>query len=151
MIQSQSMRILTLEDYPAVCAIFKDIFPKKYNEEFQNAWLRRATPYSFVLMDEGKVKAFCITSFREDYDNTYHIEFLGVDPHVQKGGWGTTLLQHVLSSIPVTYDVTLIPVNDRRIIHWYIKHGFLEYGPSRFSKFTGETEQLMRLHRTLVC
>jgi ribosomal protein S18 acetylase RimI-like enzyme len=67
-----------------------------------------------------------------------------VSPVIQKGGVGTRLLRKVLADAEQhQYAVTLIPVNDEKIINWYKKNGFQNYGEPRISPYTGDLEQVM--------
>ena len=138
-----SLRLLTESDFADVWAIFKNVFEHKYITEFQDVWKSRNPKLSFGIVDEQRILiGFLLT--KEIQNDHYQIEFIGVSPHIQKGGIGSTLLRKVLT-MATSHDwkVTLIPVNDDRIIGWYKKHGFQNYGSPRVSPYTGDLEQVM--------
>jgi ribosomal protein S18 acetylase RimI-like enzyme len=138
-----SLRLLLETDFHDVWFIFKSVFEHKYITEFHDAWKSRNSDLSFGIFDEQQIlRGFLLT--KQLQDNHQRIEFIGVSPVIQKGGVGTLLLRKVLEdSLVRRYMVTLIPVNDEKIIGWYKKHGFKNYGEPRISPYTGETEQIM--------
>ena len=138
-----SLRILVEPDFDAVWTIFKSVFEHKYITEFHAAWTARNPSLSFGIFDEQRILVgFLLT--KQMTENHQQIEFIGVSPRIQKGGIGTHLLRKILDdSKKGQYMVTLIPVNDERIIGWYKKHGFHKYGEPRISSFTGDLEQVM--------
>ncbi len=138
-----SVRLLTESDFNPVWTIFKNVFEHKYITEFQDVWKARDPNLSFGIVDEQRILVgFLLT--KEIQNNHYQIEFIGVSPQIQKGGIGTLLLRKVLSiADSQQWKVTLIPVNDERIIGWYKKHGFSNWGEPRISSYTGDLEQVM--------
>ena len=138
-----SLRILSDSDFSSVWDIFKSVFEHKYIVEFQDVWVARNPSLSFGIFDEQRILiGFLLT--KEIRNNHQQIEFIGVSPIIQKGGVGTLLLRKVLEdAITHRYMVTLIPVNDERIIGWYKKNGFQNYGEPRISSYTGDLEQVM--------
>jgi ribosomal protein S18 acetylase RimI-like enzyme len=138
-----SLRLLTEPDFDAVWAIFKSVFEHKYITEFHVAWNSRNSDLSFGFFDEQRVLiGFLLTKTVQT--NHQQIEFIGVSPLIQKGGVGTHLLRRVLTESEThRYRVTLIPVNDERIIGWYKKQGFVNWGVPRVSSYTGDLEQVM--------
>lgn len=138
------LQILRLEDFPSVWEIFQKTFPKKYNDEFQYAWIYRATAYSWAFWQNDVLQAFIITSYQAKLEDSYHIHFLGVHPSVQKGGFGTTLLHKVIQQAKEQQKpVSLYPIQDDKVIRWYEKQRFSFHGNSVVSPFTGDEEQLM--------
>ena len=138
------LQILRLEDFPIVWEIFQKTFPSKYKEEFQYAWIYRATAYSWAFWQDDVLQAFIITSYQANLEDSYHIHFLGVNPSVQKGGFGTTLLHKVIQQAKEQQKpVSLYPIQDIKLIRWYEKQGFSLYGNPIVSPFTGDEEQLM--------
>ncbi len=138
-------QILRLEDFSAVWDIFQKTFPSKYKDEFRQAWIHRATAYSWALwqkIQEGEVLlGFVITSYQKNLEDSYHIHFLGVNPSVQKGGFGTTLLHKVIQQAAACKKaVSLYPVQNERLIRWYEKEGFSFHGKPTISPFTGDEE-----------
>lgn len=147
------LRPLTDSEWSAAEAIFKAVFPAKYNLEFLDAWKLRCSLLSFgaFTKEDGtedgscRLVGFLLTNSKGG-GTEQRIEFLGVDPYCQKGGVGTHLLRHMLEHCRRTKSrATLIPVNDQRIIQWYKKHGFTETGQPFVSNYTGDVEQLMEL------
>jgi ribosomal protein S18 acetylase RimI-like enzyme len=138
-----SLRVLSETDFNDVWTIFKSVFEHKYITEFKDAWSSRNPRLSFGIFDEQRILiGFLLT--KEIRNNHQQIEFIGVSPWVQKGGVGTLLLRKILDdSHKQQYAVTLIPVNNEKIISWYKKHGFLNYGEPRISPYTGDLEQVM--------
>lgn len=138
-----SLRVLSESDFNAVWAIFKSVFEHKYITEFHDAWDSRNPSLSFGFFDDQCVLiGFLLT--KQIQDKHQQIEFIGVSPTIQKGGIGTHLLRRVLEDSKIRqYMVTLIPVNDERIIGWYKKHGFFNWGEPRISPYTGDIEQVM--------
>ena len=135
------LRPLTSTDFSATMRIFSAVFPSKYTAEFLDAWKLRESSLSFgafTLAD--RLVGFVVVCSKGPAH--YRLEFLGVDPTLQKGGVGTRLLRSVLDACS-TSRVTLIPVNDERIIQWYKHHGFRDSGPPVPSPYTGEPEQVM--------
>ena len=138
-----SLRILSSEDYTSVSNVFAAAFPAKYNLEFHDAWVSRNKELTYgAFTSKGELAGFLLT--KQTAPNQQQIEFLGVNPNCQKGGIGTILLQMILDYCQKTKSrATLIPVNEHRIIQWYKKHGFKEYGAPRVSDYTGDIEQTM--------
>ena len=138
-----SLRVLSESDYHEVWTIFHNVFEHKYITEFQVAWNARNPSLSFGLFDEQRILiGFLLT--KQIKEHHQQIEFIGVSPWVQKGGIGTLLLRKILDdSTKHQYAVTLIPVHDEKIIGWYKKHGFVNYGDPRISPYTGDLEQVM--------
>ena len=142
------IRMLTPGDYDALWSLFLVVFPVKYKNEFLDAWLARNPLLSLgAFGDDGTLHGFVITSQKDEagsHEAPHHIEFLGVRPTCQKGGFGTVLLGKVLDVCRKTHSrATLVPVNDPRIISWYKKHGFQDFGEPKVSPYTGDLEQTM--------
>lgn len=138
-----SLRILRDTDFEDVWTIFKSVFEHKYITEFHDAWNTRNPNLSVGVFDEQCILVgFLLTKqLREKHQQ---IEFIGVSPFVQKGGVGTHLLRKILSEASLQgFVVTLIPVNDTKIISWYKKHGFRIHGDPKLSSYTGDVEQTM--------
>jgi len=138
-----SLRLLLESDFSDVWTIFKSVFEHKYITEFQDVWKTRNPKLSFGIVDEQRILiGFLLT--KELQNDHQQIEFIGVRPQTQKGGVGTLLLRKVLD-MATTYQwkITLIPVNDEKIVGWYKKNGFQNYGDPRISPYTGDLEQVM--------
>ena len=141
-----AITLLLQEHFDAVWNIFTAVFPAKYGEEFFDAWSDRNKGLSYGVFDTSNtLRGFILTKQRDT--KTQHIEFLGVDPTCQKGGIGTILLTRVLDTcLRRSHRVTLIPVNDQRVINWYKKQGFVAVGPPIVSLYNGDLEQLMEYY-----
>jgi GNAT superfamily N-acetyltransferase len=135
--------LLREEHFDLVWDIFTAVFPAKYGDEFMDAWMDRNQNLSYGMFgSDGCLHGFIITT--QTASHTQKIEFLGVNPSCQKGGIGTQMLKLILDyCLRTNSRATLIPVNDPRIIHWYNKHGFVNYGRPFISSYTGDIEQLM--------
>lgn len=143
MAATTSIRILQESDFGSVWDVFQTTFPAKYGEEFTDAWMARNRNLSYGTFGaDGCLHGFLVTTHSESH--AQKIEFLGVNPSCQKGGIGTELLKKILDyCLRTGFRATLIPVNDPRIIHWYKKHGFVNYGLPFVSSYTGDIEQHM--------
>lgn len=139
------LRSLTPDDYEPLWRLFLIVFPIKYKNEFLDCWLARTPELSLgAFAADGELLGFVVTS--PEGESAQQIEFLGVSPTAQKGGVGTLLLQRVLDACRAAQTrVTLIPVNEPRVIDWYKRHGFTECGTPRISAYTGDLEQTMEL------
>ena len=137
------IRPLEGSDFDALVELFKVVFPIKYKNEFLDAWLARNPAHCLGAFGAaGELLAFIIST--QKGDDLLQIEFLGVSPLCQRGGYGTVLLGKVLDFCRKTNSrATLVPVNDHRIISWYKKHGFDFYGSPKVSSYTGEMEHAM--------
>ena len=141
------VRTLSVADYEPLWKLFLTLFPIKFKNEFLDAWLARTPEMSYgAFGSDGQLRGFIVTCPRP---TGQMIEFLGVDPTLQKSGIGSRLLKQVISDCERSETrVMLIPVNVPCVIHWYKKHGFTEYGAPHISPYTGELEQTMVLAPT---
>lgn len=139
-----SLRILSDDDYNDVWTIFHSVFEHKYIREFQDSWSSRNEGLSYGFFDEQRILiGFLLT--KQIQDRHQQIEFIGVHPVIQKGGVGSILLRTVVNYCQNNkISLTLIPVNDEKIINWYKKNGFEPFGEPRLSPYTGELEQTMK-------
>jgi ribosomal protein S18 acetylase RimI-like enzyme len=142
-------RILTLQDYGKVTSLFNEVFPEVYRKEFDMVWMLRHTELSLGVFDLNVLKGFVVC--RQIAEGHLRIEFLGVNPKVQKEGIGTMLLKHVLQFAADFYELSLIPVEDLRIIKWYQKHGFEFTGETQKNPFTQQEECAMALRNRCWC
>jgi len=138
-----TIKILNESHYPMVWAIFHGVFEHKYITEFLDVWNARNKDLSIGVFDDQQILlGFLLT--KQVQNSHQQIEFIGVNPTVQKGGVGTSLLRFIVDYCQQNgLTVTLIPVNDDKIIGWYKKNGFREYGAPVISKYTGDLEQTM--------
>ena len=138
-----SISLLCDTHYNDVWNIFHSVFEHKYIREFQDSWNSRDKGLSYGVFDEQRILVgFLLT--KQIKDQHQHIEFIGVHPIVQQGGVGSLLLRTVVNYCQNNkIQLTLIPVNNEKIIQWYKKNGFQPYGEPRISPYTGDLEQTM--------
>lgn len=129
------MRVLNEEDFTDSLRIFWQVFEEDELDNFLQSWRERRREVSYGFFTGKSMEGFVVT-------RANHIEFIGVDPKAQGKGIGTHLLHKVMEELEG--DITLIPINDDKIIHWYKKNGF-EIESEQIRK--GVREILMRLRR----
>jgi ribosomal protein S18 acetylase RimI-like enzyme len=118
MLVAAEMRSLIATDYRDVRALFQSIFDREEYPQFQVAWRRRDTERSLGLFIEDVLIGF--TLVREN-----KLFYIGIDPECQAGGYGSQLLQEVIKLSKVKrIGLCLVPVNNTKVIHWYMRHGF---------------------------
>ena len=118
MLVAAEMRSLIATDYRDVRALFQSIFDREEYPQFQVAWRRRDTERSLGLFIEDVLIGF--TLVREN-----KLFYIGIDPECQAGGYGSRLLQEVIKLSKVKkVGLCLVPVNNTKVIHWYMRHGF---------------------------
>ena len=88
--------------------------------------LNEPDTHTWVAKDEGEVVGFI--GIKKEKDVT-QIEALFVSPHHQKKGIGSSLMKHVLSSLPGSSKVTLeVLSHNQNAINFYKSFGFVEQG-----------------------
>lgn len=118
MLVAAEMRSLIATDYRDVRALFQSIFDREEYPQFQVAWRRRDTERSLGLFIDDVLIGF--TLVREN-----KLFYIGIDPECQAGGYGSRLLQEVIKLSKVKkVGLCLVPVNNTKVIHWYMRHGF---------------------------
>ena len=118
MLVAAEMRSLIATDYRDVRALFQSIFDREEYPQFQVAWRRRDTERSLGLFVDHILVGF--TLVREN-----KLFYIGIDPECQAGGYGSRLLQEVIKlSKMKKVGLTLVPVNNTKVIHWYMRYGF---------------------------
>lgn len=108
------IHILRDSDHTIVKELFRSIFTLSEDLFFRIAWKKRTKERSFGLWIEEKLIGIAIIC------NT-KLEYICIDPDYQGKGWGSILLQHVLSVCPTLY---LNPADDLELCKWYEKQGF---------------------------
>jgi ribosomal protein S18 acetylase RimI-like enzyme len=129
------MRILEESDFTETLRIFSEVFEEEELDVFLSSWIERRREVSYGIFTGESMEGFTLV-------RNQHIEFIGVDPKAQGKGLGTHLLHKVMEDLEG--DITLIPLNDEKIIHWYKKNGFQI---ESVSVRNGVREILMRLRR----
>ena len=108
------IRVLCDTDYMVVKTLFSRNFHISEAPYFKEAWRNRTHDKSFGLWMEG-----CIIGLAIVCDTK--LEYICIEPSQQGSGWGSFLIQHVLSVCPTLY---LNPVDDPVLCRWYERHGF---------------------------
>ena len=122
------MRVSELceSDFERVYSMFHKVFDRtKWEQDFHVAWSTRIQPASIgAYSEDGSLLAYAIVTIKYDQDQSpyWFLEFLAVDPDVQGGGLGSTLLRILLEK---NKRIALVPLNNESLINWYKRHGFV--------------------------
>jgi GNAT superfamily N-acetyltransferase len=108
------IRLLRDIDHYVTKQLFQSNFYHTEDVYFKDAWAFRTRDHSFGLWLEGVMIGMAVV--REN-----KLEYICIEPTQQGHGWGSILLQHVLSVCPILY---LNPADDPVLCRWYEKHGF---------------------------
>lgn len=108
------IRVLRDIDYMVVKSLFYLNFHISEDPYFKEAWQHRTRDFSFGLWQDGCLIGIAVVC------NT-KLEYICIEPTQQGHGWGSLLLQHVLSVCPTLY---LNPADDPVLCRWYERHGF---------------------------
>jgi GNAT superfamily N-acetyltransferase len=108
------IRVLRDIDYMIVKALFYRNFHISEDPYFKEAWRNRTVDRSFGLWKEG-----CLIGMAVVCDTK--LEYICIEPAQQGLGWGSFLLQHVMSVCSTLY---LNPADDHVLCRWYERHGF---------------------------
>ena len=108
------LRVLRDIDYMVVKSLFYLNFHISEDPYFKEAWQNRTRDFSFGLWQDG-----CLIGIAVVCDTK--LEYICIEPTQQGHGWGSLLLQHVLSVCPTLY---LNPADDPSLCRWYERHGF---------------------------
>ena len=110
----QMIRTLREIDRVVVQTLFRHNFLTPEDPYFKDAWKHRTRHLSFGLWNEGSLIGMALVRHTK-------LEYICIDPSQQGHGWGSMLLQHVLSVCPTLY---LNPADDPALCRWYERHGF---------------------------
>jgi len=113
-------------DYVIAKTLFQKNFLESEYPYFKGAWDRRTREHSYGLWIEG-----CLIGIAIVCDTK--LEYICIDPSHQGGGWGSKLLQFVLSTCPTLY---LNPADDPALCRWYERHGFQLSNEFEYPTFT---------------
>jgi len=108
------IRILHDTDHAVVKKLFQCNFILSEEPYFRTAWKNRTKDRSFGLWIEKYLIGMTVVCDTK-------LEYICIDPLHQGKGWGSILLQHLLSTCPTLY---LNPADDLALCKWYEKHGF---------------------------
>jgi GNAT superfamily N-acetyltransferase len=120
------IRILRDINYTVAKTIFQNNFFTTEDPYFKEAWDNRSVDRSFGLWKEG-----CLIGLAIVCDTK--LDYICIDPAAQGCGWGSILLQHVLSVCPTLY---LNPADDPLLCKWYERHGFQLSNERVYPKWT---------------
>jgi len=120
------IRSLRGTDYAIANALFQRNFLASEHPYFKGAWDRRTPERSFGLWVDGCLIGIAVVC-------TTKLEYICIEPVQHGAGWGTLLLEHVLSICPTLY---LNPADDPALCRWYERHGFQLSNEVAHSTFT---------------
>jgi ribosomal protein S18 acetylase RimI-like enzyme len=110
-------------DYQTAWKIFLQLFERdKWEDDFQMVWRERLDT-SIGVFDKETKDLIAFALFAKKSNGTVFLEYLAVANEYQNLRLGTTLLHNALSIYP---SLSLVPLNDAKIINWYKKNGFKE-------------------------
>jgi len=141
---------LTEEEYERAYEIFSGLFETdKWKDDFETVWRNRLDSSIGLYLSERKISGgaaegategnSCSTAFGGRMTNNkiligfslferkpngvVYLEYLVIASEYQKLRLGSFLLNKSLQLYP---RLSLVPLNDAKIINWYKKHGFKE-------------------------
>ena len=125
---TKMIRPLLDTEYVVVKQLFLSLFLS--TDEFRRVWDSRHKEASLGLFQGGLIGVALVRGHK--------LEYICIDGSHQSKGWGSVLLQEVLSICPNLY---LIPVENPAVCRWYEKQGFhLENSAAR--RYVRHTHQL---------
>ena len=105
------IRILRDIDHTIAKTLFQNNFFTTEDPYFKDAWANRSVDRSFGLWKKSLIGLAIVRDTK--------LEYICIDPAAQGRGWGSFLLQHVLSVCPTLY---LNPADDPVLCRWYERH-----------------------------
>lgn len=120
-----SMNILTKKDYKEMKDIFYTVFPSVETGFYQAFKYRVKNLSKGIYVDSGELAGFILCDvYGEEFD-MIKINYIVIHPEYQSRGFGSILLQHILTICKtMEKKVVLIPVMKDHIVRWYRKNGF---------------------------
>lgn len=109
---TKMIRPLLDTEYVIIKQLFLSLFYS--TDEFHRVWTSRCKEASLGLFQHGGLIGFALV-------RGHKLEYICIDESHQNKGWGSVLLQKVLSICPNLY---LIPVENPAVCRWYEKQGF---------------------------
>lgn len=94
--------------------LFKKTFDESEYTYFKDAWNNRTREHSVGVWYYGTLMGAAIVCNNK-------LEYIFVDPNYQGKGYGTQLINYVLSQCPTLY---LNPADDPKLCEWYERLGF---------------------------
>ena len=108
------IQILHDTDHVVAKSLFQSNFILSEYPYFRTAWKNRTKDRSFGLwIDECLIGIVIVCDTK--------LEYICIDPLHQNKGWGSILVQYLLSVCPTLY---LNPADDLSLCKWYEKQGF---------------------------
>ena len=120
------IRPLTCLDYKEIQEIFTSLFTESEDKKFTTAWRNRTKGLSMGIYKNKDLVGFALVQGSQ-------LAYIGIHPSYQAFGLGSKLLRNVLEqAFEKGQNIYLTPVNNQRVIQWYMKHGFAlsHSGPS---------------------
>lgn len=114
---SRMITTLKQTDYAAVKRLFIEIFDTSEGKYLVPAWKGRTPAASFGFWRHGALLGCAIV--RDSY-----LEYIFVSETCRGEGIGSRLLDAVLGASPA---LQLMPVDDPKIVGWYLSRGFTVY------------------------
>jgi ribosomal protein S18 acetylase RimI-like enzyme len=116
---------LVNEDFPEMEEMFGYVFPDS-ETGLDDAFEYRVHNLSKgIYLDSGELAGFILCDVYGDRFEKIKINYIVVHPAYQKQGFGSILLNHIVTlCLKMKKQVTLIPVMKLHILSWYRKQGF---------------------------
>jgi ribosomal protein S18 acetylase RimI-like enzyme len=115
-LETFATKLLENSNEPAVRSIYAANFARHNDADFEGAWHRRNRQSSMGLFYKATLIGFGIVEGPR-------LAFLAVAAAYRGSGAGSLLLEAVLATMDYCY---LVPVNDIKVINWYLRHGFVQ-------------------------
>ncbi len=112
---NRSIRPLSPSEFPDVVGLFLETFPAVDDRDFTHAWNTRDSQSSMGLYYKATLIGFGLVAKGK-------LWFLTVTPAHRGGGAGTHLLKAIMDT---RETLALCPVNEKPVIEWYKRHGFV--------------------------
>lgn len=138
-------KLLEDSDEPAVRSIYAANFASHNDADFEGALRNRNRQSSMGLFYKATLIGFGIVEGSR-------LAFLAVASEFRGSGAGSRLLEAVLATMDYCY---LVPVNDIKVINWYLRHGFvrrlaaLNFAPDEahfiMERGGGDDEELLQI------
>lgn len=109
------LRPLCHYDYARCKFMFQNVFDETEDKDFVDAWHNKDET-STCIIEGGIVVAFAIVSGR-------YLDYIVTDEEMQGQGYGSALLDHIVSLVPNLYLATAYD-EDKMLVKWYESKGF---------------------------
>lgn len=109
------LRPLCPYDYARCKFMFQEVFDISEDEKFIDAWKSKSDSSSCIV-EGGVIVAFAIVCVR-------YLEYIITDEVMQRQGYGSMLLNHIVQKVPDLYLTTAYD-KDTSLVDWYMSRGF---------------------------